>query len=356
MPDNRVALLESGPLATDTLPTPAELQAAHPLPASAAAASTRHRDTVAAVLGRRDPRLMVVVGPCSVHHPGAALEYAGLLAAAAERYADDLVVVMRAYLEKPRTIGGWTGLLLDPALDGEGDIATGLRTGRAFLAEVASLGLPLAYEFVDPLLAPYVADTVTWAAVGARTVTSQPHRHLASWLRMPVGMKNGVSGRVGTAIDAIRAAALPHTFPGLGPDGRPTTLRSTGNADTHLVLRGGHTPNYDRAGVAAALGALTEAGLPPRVVVDASHGNSGKDHNRQPLVVADLAGQLADGADALTGVMIESYLSDGRQDPGTGAPRPDLSVTDACLGWDRTLPLLDTLARATRARTANSRA
>ncbi|GAA4523526.1 3-deoxy-7-phosphoheptulonate synthase [Amycolatopsis samaneae] len=352
MPDTHVALLDGGHPTTDTLPTPAELRAAYPLSRGGAATITRHRDTVASVLAGRDPRLLVVVGPCSVHHPGAALEYAGLLATAAERFADDLVVVMRAYLEKPRTIGGWTGLLLDPALDGGGDIATGLRSGRAFLTEAASLGLPLAYEFVDPLLAPYLVDTVSWAAVGARTVTSQPHRHLASWLDMPVGMKNGVSGRVGTAVEAIRAAGLPHTFPGLGQDGRPTTLRSTGNADTHLVLRGGPVPNYDRAGVDGALAALTEAGLPPRVVVDASHGNSGKDHNRQPLVVADLAGQVTAGAVGLTGVMIESYLADGRQDAGAGAPRPDLSVTDACLGWERTVPLLETLARATRARSA----
>ncbi|MFD7657067.1 3-deoxy-7-phosphoheptulonate synthase [Actinosynnema sp. NPDC059797] len=329
----------------DTLPTPAEV-AAH----GVADAVAGHRDAVAAVLARRDPRLLVVVGPCSVHDPEAALDYAGLLAGAAERFSDDLVVVLRAYLEKPRTVSGWTGLLPDPTLDGKGDIATGIRRGRAFLAEAAATGLPLAYEFVDPVVAHYVADLVSWGAVGARTVASQPHRHLASWLPMPVGMKNDVSGHVGTAVDAVRAAGLPHAFPGVSADGRLTTLRSTGNPDAHLVLRGGPTPNYDAADVAAALAALSAAGLPPRVVVDASHGNSGKDHDRQPGVVEDLAAQVAGGNRALVGVMVESYLSDGRQDLAAGPLRPDLSVTDSCLGWDRTVPLLETLARAARRR------
>ncbi|WP_424186754.1 3-deoxy-7-phosphoheptulonate synthase [Actinokineospora sp. G85] len=330
----------------DTLPAPAEVAGNHPV----AAAVARHRETVTAVLTGRDPRLLVVVGPCSVHDTAAALDYAHLLKDAADRFADDLVVVMRAYLEKPRTVAGWTGLLPDPTLDGKGDIATGIRRGRAFLAEAAATGLPLAYEFVDPMLAHYVADVVTWGAIGARTVASQPHRHLASWLPMPIGMKNCVSGRLDTAVDAIRAAGLPHAFPGLAADGRLTTLRSTGNPDTHLVLRGGPTPNYSAAHVAQALSTLVSAGLPPRVVVDAAHGNSGKDHRRQPAVIADLAAQVENGNRALVGVMIESYLSAGRQDPGTGRPRPDLSITDPCLGWDDTRRLLHTLARASRAK------
>ncbi|MGM1059513.1 3-deoxy-7-phosphoheptulonate synthase [Saccharothrix sp. Mg75] len=330
----------------DTLPTPGEVASAH----SVAGAVARHRETVTDVLAGRDPRLLVVVGPCSVHDPVAALDYAHLLKGAADRFADDLVVVMRAYLEKPRTVSGWTGLLPDPTLDGKGDIAAGVRLGRAFLAEAAATGLPLAYEFVDPVLAHYVADVVTWGAVGARTVASQPHRHLASWLPLPIGMKNCVSGRLDTAVDAIRAAGLPHAFPGVAADGRLTTLRSTGNPDAHLVLRGGPTPNYGAAHVAGALAALSAAGVPPRVVVDASHGNSGKDHRRQPAVVADLAAQVEDGNRGLVGVMIESYLSDGRQDPASNRLRPDLSVTDSCLGWDNTLPLLHALARASRAR------
>ncbi|WP_415949179.1 3-deoxy-7-phosphoheptulonate synthase [Streptomyces sp. KLOTTS4A1] len=339
----------------DPLPTPAELASAHPLTPVAADAVARHRDTVAAVLARRDPRLLVVVGPCSVHDTAAGSEYAALLADAAERLADDLVVVLRAYLEKPRTVTGWTGLLTAPSLDGTGDLARGLHLGRSFLTQAAASGLPLAYEFVDPALATYVADTVSWAAIGARTVASQPHRQLASWLPMPVGMKNCVSGSTDTAIAAVRAAAHPHTLPGLSSDGRLTTLRSTGNPDAHLVLRGGPNPNYDRASIARARSALAASGLPERIVVDASHGNSGKDHNRQPVVVADLAGQIADGDPALAGIMIESYLSDGRQDPGAPALRPDLSVTDSCLGWSRTLPLLESLAVASRRRSRPGR-
>lgn len=340
----------AGPGPAHPLPAPAELTAAHPLSPATADAVARHRDTVAAVLARRDPRLLVVVGPCSVHDTEAALEYAALLADAARRLGDDLVVVLRAYLEKPRTVTGWTGLLTTPTLDGKGDLAAGLRLGRSFLTEAAATGLPLAYEFVDPVLAPYVADTVSWAAIGARTVASQPHRHLASWLPMPVGMKNCVSGGLDTAVAAVQAAAHPHLFPAVASDGRLATLRSTGNPDTHLVLRGGPAPNYDRAGVARARAALAAAGLPPRVVVDASHGNSGKDHNRQPAVVGDLARQITEGESALAGVMIESYLSDGRQDPSTAHTRPDLSVTDSCLGWSRTAPLLDALALASHRR------
>lgn len=332
------------------LPSPVELALRFPLSPGSAGRIARHRETVAAVLDRRDPRLLVVVGPCSVHDPAAALEYADRLAAAARRFEDDLVVVLRAYLEKPRTVTGWTGLLTTPEYGGPGDLDAGLRLGRSLLTDAAATGLPLAYEFVDPALAPYVADTVSWAAIGARTVASQPHRHLASWLPMPVGMKNCVSGGLDTAVAAVQAAARSHTLPAVSHDGRLTALRSTGNPSAHLVLRGGPVPNYDRAGVARARAALAAAGLPERVVVDASHGNSGKDHNRQPAVVADLAGRIAEGDVSLAGVMIESYLSDGRQDPGASRPRPDLSVTDACVGWSRTLPLLDTLAVAARGR------
>ncbi|GGK35994.1 phospho-2-dehydro-3-deoxyheptonate aldolase [Pilimelia terevasa] len=332
---------------SDPLPTPAAIAAALP---PAPRSVTRGRAAVRAVLDGHDPRLLTIVGPCSVHDTDAALEYAGRLAAAARRYGDDLVVVLRAYLEKPRTVSGWTGLLPDPTLDGRGDVATGVRRGREFLVAAAATGLPLAYEFVDPLLAPYVADTVSWAAIGARTVASQPHRHLASGLPMPVGMKNCVSGRLDTAIDAVRAASLTHVLPVVGPDGRLTRVRSIGNPHAHLVLRGGPTPNYGAAAVADALTRLTGAGLPPRLVVDASHGNSGKDHLRQPAVVTDLAAQVAAGNTALAGVMIESYLTDGRQAPAARPLRPDVSVTDACLDWNATERLLQTLARAAGAR------
>jgi 3-deoxy-7-phosphoheptulonate synthase len=336
----------------DLLPTPADVAAAAPLSPTLVAA---HRETIAAVLDRRDPRLLVIVGPCSVHDPAATLDYAHLVAGAAARFADDLVVVLRAYLEKPRTVAGWPGLLRDPTLDGKCDIAAGLRAGRAFLVDAAATGLPLAYEFVDPVFAPHIADTVSWAAIGARTVTSPPHRQLASWLPMPVGMKNTVSGRIDLAVDAIRTAGLPHVFPGIGKDGRVAVLRSSGNPATHLVLRGGPVPNYDAASVAAAANALAEAGLPSRVVVDCSHGNSGKDHNRQPVVLADLADRIAHGDQVLAGVMLESYLADGNQCPDAQPLRADLSITDACLGWARTVPLLEQLATAAQRRTTLSR-
>ncbi|WP_067467952.1 3-deoxy-7-phosphoheptulonate synthase [Actinomadura macra] len=336
----------------DSFPTPADVTADTPLDPALRTAVSAHRETIAGVLDRRDPRLLVIVGPCSVHDPVAALDYAHRLADAATRFADDLVVVLRAYLEKPRTVAGWAGLLRDPTLDGAGDIAGGIRAGRAFLVDAARTGLPIAYEFVDPFLAPHVADTVSWAAIGARTVTSPPHRQLASWLPMPVGMKNTLGGRIDLAIDAIRAAGLPHVFPGIGTDGRVTALRSDGNLAVHLVLRGGTVPNHDTASVAAAVNALAEAGLHSRVVVDCSHGNSGKDHNRQPVVLADLADRIGRGDQALAGVMLESYLADGRQGPDTRPLRPDLSITDACLGWARTAPLLEQLAVAARRRNA----
>lgn len=332
------------------LPTPAELDTAFPLPPATARAVVGHRDTIAAVLDGRDPRPLVVVGPCSVHDPAAALQYADLLAAAARRLSDDLLIVFRAYLEKPRTALGWTGLLNSPTLDGKSDLATGLRTGRSFLTEAAGLGLPLAYEFVDPTLAPYVADTVSWAAIGARTVASPPHRHLASWLPMPVGMKNCVSGDLDSALAAVQVAGSPHAIPTLSPDGRLSAVHTVGNPDAHLVLRGGPVPNHDAASVARARSLLAAARLPQRLVVDASHGNTGKDHNCQPAIVEDLARRLGAGEPALTGVMIESYLSDGRQDLTATTLRPDLSVTDACLGWSRTVPLLETLALAVRHR------
>lgn len=335
----------------DTLPSPAEVATSGGVVPEEIA---RHRETVANVLARRDSRLLVVVGPCSVHDPAGGLEYAHRLADVAARFADDLVVVLRAYLEKPRTISGWTGLIPDPTLDGKGDLASGLRIGRRFLVDAAATGLPLAYEFVDPMLAPYIADTVSWGAIGARTVASQPHRQLASWLPMPVGMKNCVSGRLDTAVAAVRAAGLSHVFPGAAADGRLRILRSAGNPDAHVVLRGGPKPNHHAHAVADALDALTAGGLPHRLVVDASHGNSGKDHNRQPVVVADLADQISAGNDALAGVMIESYLADGRQDVGLVPPRPDLSITDACLGWDRTVPLLESLACANAVRRISS--
>jgi 3-deoxy-7-phosphoheptulonate synthase len=348
-------LLESGDAATRTgpdmvqaLPTVAALHADVPLGARLGAEIAGHRAEIRRVLDRNDDRLLVIVGPCSIHDPVAGLEYAARLAEEADRHRSDLVVVLRAYLEKPRSVVGWKGLVHEPDLDGRGDLVRGLRLGRRFLLDAAATGLPLATEFVEPLVAPYLADVISWGAIGARTVGSQPHRQLAAGLPTAVGCKNGVDGDVGVAVDAVRAARGPHLFPGMGVAGAPAVLRAAGNPWAHVVLRGGTSgPNADPDSVAAALARLAAAGLPERIVVDASHGNSGKDHRRQPTVLAGLAAQVAAGQRGLVGVMAESFLVAGRQD------RPErygVSVTDACVGWAETVAALDLLAAAVRAR------
>jgi 3-deoxy-7-phosphoheptulonate synthase len=310
------------------------------------------RAQVAAVLDGRDDRLLVVVGPCSVHDPAAAGEYADRLRAQAERLSDDLLVVMRVYFEKPRSTVGWKGLINDPALDGSGDVGTGLRTARKLLLEVVRRGLPVGVEFLDPITPQYIADTVAWGAIGARTVESQVHRQLASGLSMPIGMKNRPDGSIATAVDAVTAAAVPHVFPGIDFSGTPAILHTRGNADCHLVLRGGDgRPNYGPADVVGALALLRRAGLPERLVIDCSHGNSGKDHRRQPLVAAEVADQLEAGERGVSGVMLESFLVPGRQnlDPG-GELVYGQSVTDACMGWDTTVEVLERLAAASARR------
>ena len=304
------------------------------------------RRQVEDVLNGRDPRLLVVVGPCSVHDPVAAGEYADLLAGEAERLRDDLLVVMRVYFEKPRSTVGWKGLINDPALDGSGDVSTGLRIARKLLLEIVRRGLPTAVEFLDPITPQYIADTVAWGAIGARTVESQVHRQLASGLSMPIGMKNRPDGSIPTAIEAIQAAAVPHVFPGIDYSGTPAILHTTGNPDTHLVLRGGGgRPNYAAADVEAALQSLRKADLPERLVIDCSHGNSGKDHLRQPVVAEDVAGQVEAGQAGISGVMLESFLVPGRQDLG-GDLTYGQSVTDACMGWEPTVTVLERLAAA----------
>ncbi|MEU9508279.1 3-deoxy-7-phosphoheptulonate synthase [Micromonospora sp. NPDC048170] len=334
------------------LTTPALLHHELPLDDTLASAVLTGRRAVGRVLDGADDRLLVVVGPCSVHDPAAALEYARRLRAAADRVADDLLVVMRVYFEKPRSTVGWKGLINDPGLDGSGDVNTGLRTARALLLDVLRLGLPVGCEFLDPITPQYIADTVAWGAIGARTVESQVHRQLASGLSMPIGMKNRPDGSIGTAVDAIRAAGVPHVFPGIDVSGTPAILHTRGNADGHLVLRGGGgRPNYDAESVAGALDLLRAADLPERVVIDASHANSGKDHRNQPRVAADVAAQLDAGQRGIVGIMLESFLFPGRQDLD---PTRDLtygqSVTDACIGWDTTEEVLTHLASAVRAR------
>jgi 3-deoxy-7-phosphoheptulonate synthase len=336
------------------LTTPALLHHELPLDEQLAAAVLKGRRAVGRVLDRDDDRLLVVVGPCSVHDPVAALDYAGRLRDTADRLADDLLIVMRVYFEKPRSTVGWKGLINDPRLDGSGDVNAGLRAARSLLLDVLRMGLPVGCEFLDPITPQYIADTVAWGAIGARTVESQVHRQLASGLSMPIGMKNRPDGSIGTALDAIRAAGVPHVFPGIDVSGTPAIMHTRGNADCHLVLRGGRGgPNYGADAVAEALALLRTADLPERLVIDASHDNSGKDHRRQPLVAADIAGQLSAGQRGIVGVMLESFLVAGRQELD---PTRDLvygqSVTDACLGWAETESVLEQLATAVSARRA----
>jgi 3-deoxy-7-phosphoheptulonate synthase len=311
----------------------------------------RSRELVAASLGGRDPRLLVIVGPCSVHDPAALLDFATRLKRHCETLDDALLPVLRVYFEKPRTVVGWKGLINDPDLDGSFHIGRGLHLARQLLLDVADLGLPAASEFLDTTFGQYYADLVSFAAIGARTVESQIHRELASGLSMPVGFKNATSGDIGVAIDAIRSANHSHWFPSLTREGTPAILRSRGNPDSYLVLRGGRAsgPNYHGEAVASAAGAMAAAELEPGIIVDASHGNSEKDPARQALVVADLCDQIEQGQPALRGVMLESHLVGGKQPIG---PRASLtygqSITDACLSLEDTLPLLDNLAAAVR--------
>ena len=310
------------------------------------------RAEVQAVLDGADDRLLVVTGPCSVHDPRAALDYAARLAALRDRYADDLLIVMRVYFEKPRTVTGWKGLINDPGMDGSYDVHRGLRTARRLLLDIVSAGLPVGCEWLDPITPQYIADAVTWGAIGARTTESQVHRQLASGLSMPVGFKNGTDGDVQVAVDACRASATSHTFFSVTVHGAGAVVTTTGNTDTHVILRGGRSgPNYSPTDVAKALDLISAAGLPRRIMVDASHGNSGKDYRRQTEVAESLAGQLAGGETGLVGVMLESFLVAGRQDPGDPATLTyGQSVTDGCLDIEMTEAALDTLAASVAAR------
>jgi 3-deoxy-7-phosphoheptulonate synthase len=312
----------------------------------------RGRSGIHAILGGVDDRLLAVVGPCSVHDVDATLDYARRLGELAARIRDDVCVAMRVYFEKPRTTTGWKGLINDPHLDGSGDVNMGLRLARGVLLGVLELGLPVGCEFLDPITPQYISDAVSWGAIGARTTESQIHRQLGSGLSMPVGFKNRTDGNVQVAVDAVRAAAVPHVFAGIDVDGTPAILYTTGNEDCHIILRGGRTaPNYGPEPVAAALGLLRAAGLPERVVIDVSHDNSGKDADRQPLVAAEIAEQIAGGSHSIVGVMLESFLLAGRQDlDQPGELTYGQSITDACIDWETTVEVLDGLAAAVRAR------
>src|SRR3989454_4503155 len=312
----------------------------------------RAREEVIRVLTGEDDRLLVVVGPCSIHDPAAGLDYARRLKQAADKLRRDLRLVMRVYFEKPRTTVGWKGLINDPHLDGSFAINEGLRLARRLLLDLVELGLPSGSEFLDPITPQFTSDLVTWGAIGARTTESQVHRELASGLSMPVGFKNGTDGGVQIAIDAVRAAAHPHQFLGVTEQGLCAIVATRGNPDCHVILRGGASgSNYDAVSVQKTAGALVDAGLAPRLMVDTSHGNSDKDYRRQPVAAHDLAEQIAHGETAIVGVMMESFLIDGRQDlKNPAALRYGQSITDACMGWEMTVPVLADLARAVHAR------
>jgi 3-deoxy-7-phosphoheptulonate synthase len=312
----------------------------------------RGRAAAHAVLDGDDDRLMVVVGPCSVHDVDAAREYAERLGAESKRLADDLLIVMRVYFEKPRTTIGWKGLINDPHLDGSGDVNTGLRVARRLLLEVLGLGVPVGCEFLDPISPQYISDLVSWGAIGARTTESQIHRQLGSGLSMPVGYKNRTDGNVQVAVDAVRAAGARHAFAGIDADGRSAILHTRGNSDCHIILRGGKSgTNFDAESVAKANALLRESKLPERVVIDVSHDNSGKQPERQPAIAHAVGEQVAAGDRTITGLMIESFLVEGNQSPG---PLDTLtygqSITDGCIGWDTTVEVLDDLAASVRAR------
>ncbi|WP_278390849.1 3-deoxy-7-phosphoheptulonate synthase [Stutzerimonas kunmingensis] len=330
------------------LPSPAVLRQRLPLNDALAARIHNDRNAIRAVLDSRDPRLLVVVGPCSLHDPVAALEYAERLAALAPDVSDQLLLVMRAYVEKPRTTVGWKGLVYDPHLDGSGNMAEGLHLSRRLMLDILETGLPIATELLQPLAAGYFDDLLGWAAIGARTSESQIHRELVSGLDLPVGFKNGTDGGLGIACDAMRSAEHPHQHFGIDDLGHPALLQTRGNPDTHLVLRGGHgAPNYDAASVAAARRALEKQGIAPRIMVDCSHANSGKDPLRQPSVLESVIEQRLAGDMSLRGVMLESHLFDGCQ-PLSGELRYGVSITDGCLGWTATEQMLRQAAQRLR--------
>jgi 3-deoxy-7-phosphoheptulonate synthase len=331
---------------------PAILLEELPLGDRGSATVARGREEVSRILNGDDDRLVIVVGPCSIHDPAAALDYAHRLKTLADDLAGDLCIVMRVYFEKPRTTVGWKGLINDPRLDGSFAINEGLRRARRLLIDLAELGLPAGCEFLDPISPQFTSDLVSWGAIGARTTESQVHRELASGLSMPVGFKNGTDGGVQIAIDAVRSSAHPHRFLGVTEQGLCAIVATRGNRDCHVILRGGQSgPNHDAASVEAVATALRDAGLPPRIMVDASHGNSSKDYRRQPVVAQDIAEQVSGGQRALFGMMLESFLAEGRQDLVPGRPlHYGQSITDACMSWEMTVPVLTDLAKAVRSR------
>ncbi|MCA6107878.1 3-deoxy-7-phosphoheptulonate synthase [Bradyrhizobium cenepequi] len=333
------------------LSTPEEVMREVPRTLTATRVVMAARNAIHAILNGKDDRLLVVVGPCSVHDPAAAIDYAERLASLREQLSDRLEIVMRVYFEKPRTTVGWKGLINDPGLDGSFDINKGLRLARSVLSAINNLGLPAGAEFLDMTTPQYIADLVSWAAIGARTTESQIHRELASGLSCPVGFKNGTDGNVRIAADAVKSASHPHHFMAVTKGGRSAIAATSGNEDCHIILRGGRTPNYDAASVDAAAAELARSGVNQRTMIDSSHANSSKKPENQPLVVADIAGQVSGGEMRIMGVMIESNLVAGRQDvvPGVALTYGQ-SITDGCIDWETTVSSLNVLADAVGAR------
>ncbi|MDA0350717.1 MAG: 3-deoxy-7-phosphoheptulonate synthase [Chloroflexi bacterium] len=332
---------------TVPLASPAQLAAELPTTDVHRASVSRGRAQIEAVLRQDDPRLMVVVGPCSIHDERSTMEYAERLARLSEQVQDHLLVVMRVYFEKPRTTVGWKGLVYDPNLDGTFDINDGLRRARKLLLDVTAMGLPAGTEFLDPIVPQYLADLVSWTAIGARTTESQTHRQMASGLSMPVGFKNRTDGNSQVAVDAMVAARAPHAFLGIDRDGRTCVINTTGNPYGHLVLRGGTgQTNFDSASVAGALEELRASGSRPLVMVDCSHANSAKDHTRQSVAFRDVIEQRRAGSDGVVGLMLESHLFAGNQPIDGGELRYGVSVTDACIDWNETETLLNEAAEA----------
>ncbi len=335
--------------------SPAVLAYYLPLNEKAAELVSSARSQAEAILRREDDRLLAIVGPCSIHDPDAALEYAAKLKELAKCIEKDVLVIMRVYFEKPRTTVGWKGLINDPNLDDSFDINQGLRIARGLLLDLANMGVPAGTEFLDTISPQYIADMIAWGAIGARTTESQIHRELASGLSMPVGFKNGTGGSIQIALDAIQSSSRPHHFLSVTKQGVSAIVSTAGNESCHLILRGGKTgPNYEQAAVEAAVEMLREQGLTESVMVDCSHGNSMKDYRNQPMVARNIANQIANGSQVITSVMIESNLIEGNQKlvPDLAKLTRGQSVTDACIGWDDTEETLGNLAQAVRDRRA----
>lgn len=335
----------------EPLITPAELIQEFPCDQAVSATVSQARSALHRILHGHDDRLAVVIGPCSIHDPKAAIEYARRLRPLRDGLGGELEIIMRVYFEKPRTTVGWKGLINDPHLDGSFRINEGLALARGLLRDINALGLPAGCEYLDVISPQYISDLVAWGAIGARTTESQIHREMASGLSCPVGFKNGTSGDVKIAVDAVGAASHPHHFLAVTKDGQSAIASTTGNPDCHVILRGGKTPNFDAASVQAASEVLEKNGLPPRLMVDASHANSSKKPENQPAVIEDIAAQLEAGQRRIMGVMVESHLVAGRQDLVEGQPLTyGQSITDGCLGWEASVAVLERLAAAVRAR------